>query len=107
MEGHQQYAILPEGHQQRENDETRGSSCFIMFIIYDPSTSTIDNKVIQMGIVSLYSFVHNYMVNKYKYKGGGLGKYEQGMPYFPDNTKAQMTKDGLGSDNSTTKGQVQ
>lgn len=60
-------------------------------------------KVIEMGTISFFSFFYNYMVNKCKCKGGGLGKPEQGIPSFLDNTKAQMTKDGMGSDNSTTK----
>jgi len=48
-------------------------------------------------------FVHKYMVQNYKYKGGGLGRNEQGMLAFLDNSKAQMTKIGLGSDGSAKK----
>ena len=43
------------------------------------------------------------MVQNYKYKGGGLGRNEQGMLAFLDNSKAQMTKIGLGSDGSAKK----
>lgn len=45
-----------------------------------------------------YPFVHKYMTNNYKYKGGGLGKSEQGMYSFPIALGAQKTKNGLCSD---------
>lgn len=53
---------------------------------------------IEIGKLFPYPFVHKYMIENCKYKGGGLGKSKQGMPSFPDNSKTQMTKNGLVSD---------
>jgi len=43
------------------------------------------------------------MIENCKYKGGGLRKFEQGMPSFPNNSKVQMTKNRLGSDKNNKK----
>lgn len=75
VESHQWCEILHEGHQWYENDEIGGSSYSTTFNASNPGISTDDNKVTDIGTLSLSSFVNNYMVNKCKYKGGGLGKF--------------------------------
>ena len=61
---HQWCAIPHEGHQWYENNEARGSSCYVTSITSDQGTSMDDNMVTKMSTLSLSSFVHNYMVNK-------------------------------------------
>jgi len=46
-------------------------------------------------------FVHKYMIENCKYKGGGLGKYEQRMYSFLISSIVEKNKDGLGSDQNT------
>jgi len=44
------------------------------------------------------TFIQKYMVNNFKYRGGGLGKTEQDMSNFSNFLKTQLIKIGLGSD---------
>jgi len=43
------------------------------------------------------------MVESCKYKGGGLEKIEEGMYYFTNNAKSEMSKGGLDSNKNTMK----
>lgn len=67
VEGYQQHAILPEHYQHHENDEIKSSSCSNTSVTSALCTLMDNNKVMNMSTLYIYSFIHNYMVNKCKY----------------------------------------
>lgn len=101
--GHQQCAIISISHQQYENDSESDPS-YSSLSNTSNKTSSIDiPSSLELGKTFLSYFFHKYMVQNCKYKGGVLGKHEQGMPPFPNSSKAQMTKIGLGIDGQEKK----
>lgn len=88
IKGHQWCAILPTGYQQCENSVNEESSYFITFVSLGPDKPRTNYTTIEMGKLFPSPFVHKYMVESCKYKGGGLEKSKQGMSSFLDNAKA-------------------
>jgi len=74
IEIYQQHSILVEGFQWHKSSGNDGRSCSIAIVSPSPKMSTKDHTINIMGKTFSSSFVHKYMIENCKYKGGGLGK---------------------------------
>lgn len=73
---HQWCEILPEGHQWCGNDEDEESSFSITSVTPTQTPLTQAPSSSEAGKLFPSPFVHKYMVQNCKYKGGGLGRNE-------------------------------
>lgn len=85
--GNQQCAILIVGHQLYENDDKNDPSYSALFDASNQTSLMDIPSSSELGKIFPSTFIHKYMVQNCKYKGGGLGKIEQEMYAFLDNLK--------------------
>jgi len=82
--GYQHHVILHTRcqHCTRTDDDVVDPSIFVLSAMMNQSSADAILAYYELGKTFPSNFVQNYMVNNYKYRGGGFGKTKQGMSDF-------------------------